>query len=102
RNERLLKEAADPEVAVLLLDVVLGYGAHPDPAAEMVPAIRKAQAAARKKGRSLAFVAFVCGTDGDPQGLERQESALREAGVLLATSSARAARLAAHIARKRA
>jgi FdrA protein len=101
RNERLVKEAGDPEVAVVLLDIVLGYGAHPDPAAEMVPAIRKAQAVARKKGRSLAIVGFVCGTGEDPQGLERQEQALREAGVLLAQSSARAARLAAAIVRKR-
>jgi len=101
RNERMLEEASDPEVAVLLLDVVLGYGAHPDPAAEMVPAIRKAQAAARKKRRTLAIVGFVCGTGDDPQGLERQERALREAGVLLATSSARAARLAASIVGKK-
>lgn len=90
RNERLLAEAADPEVAVILLDVVLGYGAHPDPAAEMLPAL----AAARKKNRSIAFVASVCGTDEDPQGLERQESALRAAGVLLAESNARAVMLA--------
>jgi len=101
RNERLVKEAGDPEVAVVLLDIVLGYGAHPDPAGEMVPAIRKAQAVARKKGRSLAIVGFVCGTEEDPQGLERQERALREAGVLLAQSSARAAQLAAAIVRKR-
>jgi len=100
RNERLLQEAADPEVAVLLLDVVLGYGSHPDPAAEMVPAIRKAQAAVRKKGRALAVVGFVCGTGDDPQGLERQETALREAGVLLAASNARAVRLAAAIAQR--
>jgi len=85
----------------VLLDIVLGYGAHPDPAGEMVPAIRKAQAVARKKGRSLAIVGFVCGTEEDPQGLERQERALREAGVLLAQSSARAAQLAAAIVRKR-
>jgi succinyl-CoA synthetase alpha subunit len=96
RNERLLEEAADPEVAVILLDVVLGYGSHPDPAAEMVPAVLKA----RKKNRSIAFVASVCGTDEDPQGLERQETALREAGVLLAESNARAARLAGAIAAK--
>ena len=48
-------------------------------------------------GRALAIVGFVCGTDGDPQGLERQERALREAGVVLAANSARAARLAARI-----
>ena len=100
RNERLLEEANDPSVALILMDVVLGYGAHRDPAAEMLPAIRKAQAIARRKGRSLAIVGFVCGTDGDPQGLARQEAALREAGVLLATSSTRAARLAAHIIRR--
>ena len=47
RNERLLQEAADPEVAVILFDVVLGYGAHPDPAAEL-PRDQAAQAAARE------------------------------------------------------
>src|SRR2546423_3276747 len=76
RNERLLQEAADAEVAVILMDVVLGYGAHPDPGGEMVPAIRKAHDIARKKGRALAIVGAVCGTDEDPQGLERQEAAL--------------------------
>ena len=55
---------------------------------------------ASKKGRTLAFVASVCGTDEDPQGLERQESALRAAGVLLADSDARAVALAAAIARR--
>lgn len=100
RSERLIEEANDPDTALILLDVVLGYGAHPDPASEMVPAIRKAQALARRKGRSLAIVAFVCGTEDDPQGLARQEAALRETGVLLTTSNARAAMLAAHIARR--
>lgn len=101
RNDRLLEETADPEVAVVLLDVVLGFGSHPDPAAEIVPAIRTARAAARKKGRSFAVVGFVCGTEDDPQGLAKQEAALRAAGVLLAGSNARAAMLAAGIARRR-
>jgi FdrA protein len=78
---------------VILLDVVLGYGAHPDPAGEMTPALR----AARKTNRRVAFVGSVCGTDADPQGLARQEAALREAGVLLGASNAAAARLAAKI-----
>ncbi|MBI3371271.1 MAG: acyl-CoA synthetase FdrA [Betaproteobacteria bacterium] len=98
RNERILSEGADPEVAVILLDVVLGFGAHPDPAAELVPVIEKAQAAARRQGRDIAFVGFVCGTELDPQGLERQEDALRAAGVLLTGSNAQAVRLAASIA----
>jgi FdrA protein len=100
RNERMLEEAADAQVAVILLDVVLGYGSHVDPASELVPSIQKAQAIARKKGRTLAVVASVCGTDEDPQGLERQEAALRNAGVLLTESNAAAARLAGAIVAK--
>jgi succinyl-CoA synthetase alpha subunit len=100
RNERMVREAADPEVAVILLDVVLGYGAHPDPAAEMLPAIRAARAAAARDRRELLFVGFVCGTERDPQGLARQEAALREAGMVLAASSARAARAAAAAANR--
>ena len=98
RIERLQKEAADPEVAVILLDVVLGYGAHPDPAAELGPAIQSARAAARRAGRQLAVVGSVCGTAADPQDLGRQEAALRAAGMLLAESNAEAVRLAARIA----
>jgi FdrA protein len=97
RNERLLEEAADPGVAVILMDVVLGYGAHPDPAGEMAPALRKALEIARKQRRALALVGFVCGTDQDPQGLARQEAALREAGMLLESSNARAALLASKL-----
>jgi FdrA protein len=60
RNERIVKEAADPQTAVILLDVVLGYGSHPDPASMMVPAIEAARKRAGK--RTLAFVGSVCGT----------------------------------------
>ena len=98
RNERILREAADPEVAVVLLDLVLGYGAHADPASEMGPAIEAARRRAAADGRDLAVVGSVCGTAADPQGLARQEAALREAGVLLAESNAQAVRLAARIA----
>jgi FdrA protein len=97
RNERLIKEASDPEVAVILLDIVLGYGSHPDPAAEMVPVIQKARDLASDAGRHLAVIAFVCGTAADPQNLSRQETALREAGVILAQSNAQAVRMAASV-----
>src|SRR5262245_12630080 len=96
RNDRIVEEAADAEVAVILLDVVLGYGSHPDPAAEIVPVLMNI----KKKSRSPVIVASVCGTDEDPQGLERQEAALREAGVLLTESNASAARLAGAIVAK--
>ena len=98
RNERILKEAADPGVAVILMDVVLGHGAHADPAAEMAPVIGAAQARALKKKRRIAFVGFVCGTSADPQDLAAQERALTKAGMVLASSNAGAARLAAAIA----
>jgi succinyl-CoA synthetase alpha subunit len=98
RNERTVKEAADPETAVILLDVVLGYGSHMDPASEIVPAIAAARKRAKKGGRNLAFVGFVCGTEGDPQGFSAQDDALRDAGMILTASNAQAVRLAARIA----
>ena len=91
RVERLVREAADHEVGVILLDVVLGYASHPDPASALAPAIRDALAARP----NLAVVVHVCGTPGDPQGLERQEAALAAAGARLCPTNARAARLAA-------
>jgi hypothetical protein len=97
RNERLLREAADPEVRAILLDVVLGYGAHADPAAEMVTALREANAIARRDGRTIAWIGFVCGTEQDPQGLSRQEAALTQAGMILAASNAQAVRIAQRI-----
>ena len=100
RNERLIKEASDPEVAVILLDVVLGYGSHPDPAAEMVPVIQKARDLASKAGRHLAIVGFVCGTAADPQNLSKQETAFREVGVTLAESNAQAVRMATSVVQK--
>ena len=95
RNERLIQEAADPETAVVLIDVVLGCGAHEDPAAVMAPALAEAQQ--QNGGSAPAMVGFVCGTEGDPQGLARQKAALSEAGVLLADNNAQAVRLAAAI-----
>ena len=99
RNERLLAEAADPQVAVILFDVVLGDGSHPDPAGAMLPAIERARSMAAKKGRKLALVASVCGTAADTQLLDRQESVLAKAGVLLASSNAEAVRMAIDIVR---
>ncbi|HSD43696.1 MAG TPA: acyl-CoA synthetase FdrA [Burkholderiales bacterium] len=98
RNERIVSEAADPEVAVILFDVVLGYGAHPDPAGAMAPALAAARARAARGKRRIALIGFVCGTAADPQNLSRQEATLREAGVLLAPSNAAAVRLATRIA----
>ena len=98
RNLRILQEARDPEAAVILLDVELGYGSNADPAGQLVPFVQKARRLAEDAGRSLPFVASVVGTEGDFQGLARQEKALSEAGVLVMPSNAQATRLAALIA----
>lgn len=94
RIERLLLEAADPTVRVILLDVVIGWGAHADPARELAKAITQAKAIAKRGGRHLAVVGFVCGTEADPQVLSRQEAQLLAAGMVLAPNSASAAWLA--------
>ncbi len=98
RREFLRREANDPSVGVILLDVVLGHGAHPDPAGDLLPGIEAAQATAQRRGRRLIFVASICGTAKDPQGLQAQAERLEEAGVILMPSNAQAARLAALIA----
>ena len=83
RIKRLQQEAADPETAVILLDVVLGDGAHPDPAGELAPAIAEAMITAEEAGRHLAVIAVVVGTDADPQNLDAQVEQLEAAGVLV-------------------
>jgi len=97
RRERILREAGDPSVAVLLVDFILGYGAAADPAGDLAGAIAKAKADASARGGYLSVVASVCGTEGDPQGLERQRTTLREAGALVFASSAQAARCCARL-----
>jgi FdrA protein len=94
RNRRILQEARDPATAVILLDVVLGYGAHPDPAGATVAAIREARRLAAESERYIAFVASVCGTEADPQRLSRQEASLRDEGVVVLPDNASAAQLA--------
>jgi succinyl-CoA synthetase alpha subunit len=98
RIDRLHHEARDPTVACIVLDVVLGYGSHENPASVLAPAIRAAKASARQDGRELPIICFVCGTDEDPQHLASQTEALVTEGVILASGSTDAAKFAAGIA----
>lgn len=95
RNDRLVSEACDPETAVILVDVMLGYGSHPDPAGETIHGIREAKKA--RGVQPLAFIAYVCGTEADPQRRSDSEGRLAAEGVLLAATNAEAARLAARL-----
>jgi FdrA protein len=94
RIERLTAEAADASCGVVLLDVVLGHGAHPDPAGELKPAIAAGIAAAAAEGRQLDVIVALIGTTGDPQGLTRQAAGLTVAGADVYASNAEAARAA--------
>lgn len=94
RNRRIVEEARDPATAVILLDYVLGYGAHPDPAGASLDALRAAQRVAAEDGRQVVFIASVCGAEADPQPLSEQEAKLRAAGVIVLPDNAAAARLA--------
>lgn len=98
RSEKIEEAGTDPLAAVLLLDIVLGYASHPDPAGALVPALIAAREAAAAAGRGLAIVASVCGTADDPQGLAGQRAALTAIGAWVTASNARAARLAGLIA----
>jgi FdrA protein len=90
RLERLRHEAADPEVTVLLLDVVLGYGSHPDPARELCPAIQQVF----DQRSDINVIVSLCGTHADPQGFNAQRTALGRAGATVTRSNAHAAALA--------
>jgi FdrA protein len=98
RREWILRAAQEPTTAVILLDVILGYGAHRDPAGELLPAIQQATHQARAGGRHLAVVASVCGTEQDPQRRSAQIDVLRAHDVIVMPSNAQAARLAADVA----
>ncbi len=88
RLEHLARAAADPATGVLLLDVVLGHGAEPDPAAGLAPALAEA---------TVPVVVAVVGTAADPQGLDRQVRVLAEAGAEVHLSNAAATRRALEI-----
>ncbi|SJZ33213.1 acyl-CoA synthetase FdrA [Selenihalanaerobacter shriftii] len=97
RVERVEVEAEDEEMAILLADVVLGYGSHENPAGELAEAIKEAKEKAEARGGHLTTIVSVCGTANDPQDLEEQTAKLEEVGAIVMPSNAQAARLAAKI-----
>jgi FdrA protein len=93
RIELLIEHAADPHVAAIILDVVLGYGAHPDPAGLLGPVCESVMADGGPQ-----VVAYVLGTEHDPQGFTSQRERLVEAGCIVTETSARSSLVAAAIA----
>lgn len=100
RIERLPKEAEDEEVAVILMDFVIGYGSNMDPAGEMLPYIVEAKKQMESKGKYLSVIGYICGTEKDPQNFNQQREKLLDAGVILMPSNAQAVRLTAMLLNK--
>lgn len=94
RHLRILQEASDPEVAVLLLDFVLGLNSHPDPVGAMLPTLAQVRKISEAAGRHLTIIASVTGTDQDPQNRRYSAARLKDMGVIVAPSNAQATRLA--------
>jgi FdrA protein len=94
RVELLRQEGSASDTAVVLIDVVLGHGSHADPAGELAPVCAEIM----RGGKGPQVVAYVLGTDGDPQGFDGQQAKLRDAGCIVTATAARASLAAAAIA----
>lgn len=97
RDERVAAELGDPQTAVLVLDVVLGYGASENPVNGLLGVLEQGRRLAEQEGRFVAVIAHVCGTDDDPQDRSAVIRDLQEAGVLVADNNAEAAHWAASL-----
>ena len=95
----LASAAEDPQTAVILLDIVLGYCAQQNPASVYAPAIVQAREKAKVAGRWLSVIISLCGTEGDPQRLSLQRTAIEAAGAMVFESNEMAARAAAFLVR---
>lgn len=93
RNNRIIQEALDPETAVILVDVVLGFGAHENPSQEVVETIKLA----KQQGSKAVFIAYVLGTDQDKQNLAYQTQLLKQENIIVAPTNYDAALLASLI-----
>jgi FdrA protein len=94
RYERLMAEATDPSAGVIVLDIVLGYGVHPDPASEFADYIKEAKSLAYRQGRHLPIIVNVCGVDEDPQARRSQVEIIEDSGALVVPTNSSATRLA--------
>lgn len=97
RIEKLREFGADPKTGVILLDVVLGYGAHEDMAGQLAPVIKEILKKAESEKRKLYIIGTVCGTKGDPQNYEKSQKVLEQAGMLVKESNTSALRTALNL-----
>jgi succinyl-CoA synthetase alpha subunit len=101
RDARIRDEVDDPKTAVVIFDVVLGYGSAENPTVGLPGVVGPARSKAKAAGRTVAFIGYVCGTDQDPQNRSKVVAGLKSAGVLVASSNAEAATWSATIISER-
>lgn len=101
RNKRILAEANDPETAVILLDVVLGYGSNMDPLSELIPVIKEVKKFTSQQKKYLPVICSVTGTEKDPQNRTTVAAALKAEGALVMESNAAASKLAKFLIEKK-
>lgn len=89
RTERMMKDI-DETVAVVLMDVVIGYGSHENPAGEVAQAIKKLKETLKS---DVVYVASITGTSKDPQDMAASKAELEQMGVIVMPSNAQAVRL---------
>ena len=97
RLQYIARAAEDPQTAVILLDIVLGFCAQENPAGSYAPAIMQARAKAKEAGRTLPVIISLCGAEGDPQRLSQQRATLEAAGAFVFESNVAAALAAASL-----
>ncbi len=97
RIEKLKEFGNDKNTGIILLDVVLGYGAHENMAGELAPVIKELLDKAKSEGRKLYIIGTVCGTKGDPQDYVKSQTVLEEAGMTVKESNVQAVRLALNL-----
>ena len=92
--DRMIQEAHDPETGVILFDLLYGHAIHADPVGAMEDALREIRRIEKEEGRHICVIASLCGTDIEPQDVADQARRLKEYGVILQPSNAKAALLA--------
>ena len=100
REDRIRIEAEDEEMAVMLLDIVLGYGSHEDPAGAILDSLRDAKKKAADRGGYLSIVTSITGTEGDFQNIYETKKKLESIGCVVMPSNFQASTLALEIMRK--
>lgn len=92
--DRMIQEARDPEVGVILFDLLYGHAIHKDPVGAIEGALLEIRRIEKEEGRHICVIVSLCGTDIEPQNVAEQARRLREYGVILQPSNAKAALLA--------